>query len=124
MTSARPTRHREMLRVRDAIDARYGEPLDLATLATSVHLSPDHLVRQFRETFGETPHRYLQRRRIERLSHDEERSDEGAAERGAPAPSTPEREAERARPLHHRGLPAGRLHEPRDVQPDLREHRG
>ncbi len=55
-----------MLRVRDTIDAQYAEPLDLAALATLIHLSPDHLVREFRGVFGETPHRYLQRRRIER----------------------------------------------------------
>ena len=30
------------------------------------HVSPAHFSRQFRATFGETPHRYLQRRRVER----------------------------------------------------------
>ena len=29
-------------------------------------MSPAHFSRQFRATFGETPHRYLQRRRVER----------------------------------------------------------
>jgi len=29
-------------------------------------VSPAHFSRQFRATFGETPHRYLQRRRVER----------------------------------------------------------
>ncbi|MEO5709482.1 MAG: VOC family protein [Nocardioidaceae bacterium] len=29
-------------------------------------VSPDYLIRTFRSVFGETPHRYLQRRRIER----------------------------------------------------------
>ena len=66
MTSAQEQRNRAMLRVRDAIDSRYDEPLDLAALAALVHVSPDHLVREFRGVFGETPHRYLQRRRIER----------------------------------------------------------
>ncbi len=55
-----------MLRVRDAIDARYAEELDLAGLAALVHVTPAHLVRSFRGVFGETPHRYLQRRRVER----------------------------------------------------------
>ncbi len=59
-------RHREMLRVRDHIDRAYAEPLDVAALAALVHVSPDHLVRTFRRVFGETPHRYLQRRRLER----------------------------------------------------------
>ena len=31
-----------------------------------MNLSRAHFIRSFRETFGETPHRYLQRRRIER----------------------------------------------------------
>lgn len=55
-----------MLRVRDRIDREHAEPLDLATLAADVAMSPDHLVRTFRRVFGETPHRYLQRRRLER----------------------------------------------------------
>ena len=29
-------------------------------------MSPAHFSRQFRATFGESPHRYLQRRRVER----------------------------------------------------------
>ena len=40
--------------------------LDVEALARLVHVSPDHLIRTFRSVFGETPHRYLQRRRIER----------------------------------------------------------
>ncbi len=55
-----------MLRVRDALDRDYAADLDVESLARSVHLSPDHLIRCFRSAFGETPHRYLQRRRIER----------------------------------------------------------
>jgi AraC-like DNA-binding protein len=30
------------------------------------HLSEAHFIRSFRAAFGETPHRYLQRRRVER----------------------------------------------------------
>jgi AraC-like DNA-binding protein len=55
-----------MLRVRDTIDRDYDQPLDLEALSRLAHVSPDHLIRTFRATFGETPHRYLQRRRIER----------------------------------------------------------
>jgi AraC-like DNA-binding protein len=58
--------NRTMLRVRDRIDREYACELDLADLAAGVHYSPDHLIRTFRRVFGETPHRYLQRRRIER----------------------------------------------------------
>jgi transcriptional regulator GlxA family with amidase domain len=62
-------RNRRMLRARDAMDRGFAEPVDVAALARIVHLSPDRFIRAFRETFGETPHRYLQRRRIERAMH-------------------------------------------------------
>ncbi|MEU9339181.1 helix-turn-helix transcriptional regulator [Streptomyces sp. NPDC048290] len=55
-----------MLRARDAMDRRYAEPLDVPALARIAHVSPAHFSRTFRAVFGETPHRYLQRRRIER----------------------------------------------------------
>jgi AraC-like DNA-binding protein len=55
-----------MLRARDAMDRAYAQPLDVAALARIAHVSPVHFNRTFRATFGETPHRYLQRRRIER----------------------------------------------------------
>lgn len=59
-------RNRRMLRARDAMDARFAEQLDVPGLARVAHVSPAHFSRQFRATFGETPHRYLQRRRVER----------------------------------------------------------
>jgi AraC-like DNA-binding protein len=55
-----------MLRVRDAIDRDYATELDVAAMARIAHISPSHLIRTFRAVFGETPHRYLQRRRVER----------------------------------------------------------
>ena len=55
-----------MLRARDAMDRDYAKPLDIAALAKVTHTSEAHFIRTFRATFGETPHRYLQRRRIER----------------------------------------------------------
>jgi AraC-like DNA-binding protein len=58
--------NRRLLRARDAIDRAYAEPLDVAAIAAVAHLSPAHFSRCFRDTFGETPHRYLQRRRVER----------------------------------------------------------
>jgi AraC-like DNA-binding protein len=57
---------RRLLCARDLIDRRYAGPLDIEALAKSVHLSRAHFIRSFRATFGETPHRYLQRRRVER----------------------------------------------------------
>ena len=58
--------NRRMLRARDTMDRHYAEPLDVAALARVAHVSPAHFARTFRATFGETPHRYLQRRRVER----------------------------------------------------------
>jgi AraC-like DNA-binding protein len=55
-----------MLRSRDAIDRSYSQPLDIRELAKVASVSEAHFIRTFRATFGETPHRYLQRRRVER----------------------------------------------------------
>ena len=55
-----------MLRARDTMDRSFAQPLDVPALAAVAHVSAAHFSRQFRATFGETPHRYLQRRRVER----------------------------------------------------------
>jgi len=55
-----------MLRARDEMDAAYDRELDIAALARLSCCSPSHFSRTFKATFGETPHRYLQRRRVER----------------------------------------------------------
>jgi AraC-like DNA-binding protein len=66
MSRAVEESNRRMLRARDAMDHRYAEPLDIPALARLAHVSGAHFIRTFRATFGETPHRYLQRRRVER----------------------------------------------------------
>jgi AraC-like DNA-binding protein len=58
--------NRRLLRARDAMDRNYARPLDIESLARVAHVSEAHFIRSFRATFGETPHRYLQRRRVER----------------------------------------------------------
>ncbi|HEX6350943.1 MAG TPA: AraC family transcriptional regulator [Candidatus Dormibacteraeota bacterium] len=58
-----------MLRARDAMDAAYAEPLDIPRLAAIACVSEAHFIRTFRATFGEPPHRYLQRRRVERAMY-------------------------------------------------------
>jgi AraC-like DNA-binding protein len=58
--------NRRMLRARDAIDRAYANPLDIPHLAQVASVSEAHFIRTFKATFGETPHRYLQRRRVER----------------------------------------------------------
>ncbi|MET7682507.1 AraC family transcriptional regulator [Streptomyces sp. NPDC005423] len=66
MSRATEETNRRMLRARDAMDRAYAQPLDVPALARIAHVSPAHFIRVFRATFGETPHRYLQRRRVER----------------------------------------------------------
>jgi AraC-like DNA-binding protein len=66
MATVPATRH--LLRAKDLIDARYRDPLDVAELAKAARLSPAHFSREFRRTFGETPHRYLLTRRLERAA--------------------------------------------------------
>ena len=58
--------NRRLLRARDAMDRAYAEPLDVRAVAAVAHVSEAHFSRSFRAAFGETPHRYLQRRRVER----------------------------------------------------------
>ncbi len=66
MSVAAEHSNRRMLRARDEMDRRYAEPLDVPTLARIAVVSEAHFIRTFRATFGETPNRYLQRRRVER----------------------------------------------------------
>ncbi len=69
MTRTTEDTNRRMLRARDAMDRAYAQPLDVAALARIAHVSEAHFARTFRAVFGETPHRYLQRRRVERAMY-------------------------------------------------------
>ncbi|HSS57413.1 MAG TPA: helix-turn-helix transcriptional regulator [Solirubrobacteraceae bacterium] len=66
MTAVPPARH--LLRARALADRRYAEPLDVPELARAARLSPAHFSREFTRAFGETPHRYLLTRRLERAA--------------------------------------------------------
>src|SRR3954467_14190678 len=66
MSRAVEESNRRLLRARDAMDRGYAEPLDVPALSRIAGVSEAHFIRTFRATFGETPHRYLQRRRVER----------------------------------------------------------
>jgi AraC-like DNA-binding protein len=66
MSRAVEQQNRRMLRARDAMDRAFASPLDVAALARIAGVSEAHFIRTFRAAFGETPHRYLQRRRVER----------------------------------------------------------
>jgi AraC-like DNA-binding protein len=61
-----PARH--LMRAKDLVDRRYAEPLDVPALARAARLSPAHFSREFNRAFGETPHRYLLTRRLERAA--------------------------------------------------------
>ncbi|MBG0741155.1 helix-turn-helix transcriptional regulator [Paeniglutamicibacter antarcticus] len=64
-----------LLRVRNHMDRRYAEPLDVEQLAALAYMTRAHFIREFKRVFSETPYRYLQRRRVERamflLRHDD-----------------------------------------------------
>jgi AraC-like DNA-binding protein len=66
VTSTHPLRH--LVRARDLIDARYRDPLDVATIARAAGLSSAHFSREFRRAFGVPPHQYLLTRRLERAA--------------------------------------------------------
>lgn len=53
-------------RSRDLVDRCYHKPLDLSMLASAAGVSKYHFTRAFAEAYGETPIRYLTRRRIDR----------------------------------------------------------
>ena len=55
-----------MRRVVDLIDSAIDEDLNLTTLAAEAGMSPFYFARAFRQHFGEAPHQYLLRKRIER----------------------------------------------------------
>jgi AraC-like DNA-binding protein len=51
---------------RDLMDRRFADPLDLSQLAAHAGFSKFYFVRAFKDAYGETPARYLTRRRVER----------------------------------------------------------
>jgi AraC-like DNA-binding protein len=61
-----PARH--LLRAKDLADARYAEPLGVDDMARAAGLSRAHFSREFRRTFGDSPHAYLLTRRLERAA--------------------------------------------------------
>jgi AraC-like DNA-binding protein len=66
MTAVPSARH--LLRAKDLADARYFEPLTVEDLARAAGWSRAHFSKEFRRTFGETPHAYLLTRRLERAA--------------------------------------------------------
>jgi AraC family transcriptional regulator len=64
--STRDELYRRLLRGRDYLLGSLDQPVRLAEVARAACLSPYHFHREFRRVFGETPHRYLTRQRLER----------------------------------------------------------
>ena len=63
-----PDTRERVVRARDYLDEHLSDDVDLRTLAREVALSPFHLARSFRQEVGESPHRYLVRRRLDRAA--------------------------------------------------------
>jgi len=57
-----PLQYRRLV---DLIHHQLASDLSLTRLAEEVSLSPHHFIRVFKATFGTTPHRYVQERRLE-----------------------------------------------------------
>lgn len=60
---------RRLCRARDLIAEQYQSQIFLEAAAREACLSPFHFHRLFRSTFGETPHDFLTRRRMDRARH-------------------------------------------------------
>ncbi len=67
-SAPRDSTDQRIRRVREFIEDNLGEDLSVAALADVACLSVHHFARAFRGSFGETPHRFVQRRRIARAT--------------------------------------------------------
>jgi AraC family transcriptional regulator len=66
--SARLEVYRRVLRGRDFLLSSLSDPIRLKDMAAGACLSPFHFHRSFRCAFGETPHHYLTRHRLQRAA--------------------------------------------------------
>jgi AraC family transcriptional regulator len=66
--STRQELHARVQKGKQAMDEMLIENLPLKNIARLAHLSPFHFHRAFRAVFGETPHAYRTRRRLERAA--------------------------------------------------------
>jgi AraC-like DNA-binding protein len=61
-----PQTHRDLREARDFMRHAYGRPISLPDVASRANLSPFHFLRVYKRAYGETPHEFLTRLRIER----------------------------------------------------------
>jgi len=57
--------YRRVCRARDYASAMFAEPVTLTEMARVACLSANHLLRTFRQVFRQTPHQFVQARRME-----------------------------------------------------------
>jgi len=63
-----PLSHGVIRRIEDYLEANMGSDVPLHALAALAHLSVGHFVRAFRGATGETPHRFVLERRLDRAA--------------------------------------------------------
>ena len=61
-----PQTYRSLIQAREFMRHEYGRPVSLPDVAAQANLSPYHFLRIHKRTYGETPHEFLTRLRIER----------------------------------------------------------
>jgi AraC-like DNA-binding protein len=61
-----PQTHRDLREARDFMRHAYGRPVNLPDISAHANLSPYHFLRVYKRAYGETPHEFLTRLRIER----------------------------------------------------------
>jgi AraC family transcriptional regulator len=61
--------YRRLLRAREHIAASLDQPLTLDQLAAVAAMSPNHLLRSFKQCWGQTPHQYVIDVRLDRACH-------------------------------------------------------
>src|SRR5918993_4696597 len=61
-----PQTYRSLTQARDFMRHAYSHPVSLPDVAARANLSPYHFLRVYKRAYGETPHEFLTRLRIER----------------------------------------------------------
>lgn len=61
-----PRTRKSLSEARDFMRHAYGGPMRLPDVSARAHLSPYHFLRLHKEAYGETPHEFLTRLRVER----------------------------------------------------------
>src|SRR5829696_8398555 len=61
-----PKTYRSLAQAREFMRHSYGRPISLPDVAAQANLSPYHFLRIYNRAYGETPHEFLTRLRLER----------------------------------------------------------